>query len=355
MSSEEKTEDPSNHKLESARKRGEVARSRDLTSAVTYLAAFLFIWLGAGFLQEKLYLVMSSALDWIAAPNDAARTQAAIVNMVVAALWVSLPVLLLAAIVGILVGLLQTRGVFSVDPLKLKFERLNPGEALKSLFSTRQLGVLIQLVFKLVLLVAVMFGTVKVFLEPLILGVYGVTKDAGATGMVALNVLFGGAALVFVLLGVFDFLQQHFEYIKQNRMSKSERKRENKDNDGDPLVKAELNSLRREMTNSPPKKGMQDANVLITNPTHFAVALYYEQGVVDLPVVLAKGSDELAFQLRTEAGRHAIPIMENPPLARALFASVALGEHIGDEHVEAVAEVFRWLNRLKSESTPAVR
>lgn len=355
MSSEEKTEEPSKHKLEGARKRGEVARSKDFTSAFTFLAVFLFIWLGAGFLQEKLYLVLSSALDWIAAPKDAARAEAAIVDMVVAALWVSVPVLLLAAAIGILMGLLQTRGVFSTEPLQLKFERLNPGEAIKSLFSTRQLGVLIQLVFKILLLSAIMFGTIKVFMEPLILGIYGVTKDVGATGMVALNVLFGGSALVFILLGVIDFLQQHFEYIKQNRMSKSERKRENKDNDGDPLVKANLSSLRREMTNSPPKKGMQDANVLIVNPTHFAVALYYEQGVVDLPVVLAKGSDEVALQLRTEAGRHAIPIMEHPPLARTLFASVALGDHIKDEHIEAVAEVFRWLNRLKSESEKTIR
>lgn len=331
-----------------------MARSKDLTSALTFLAAFLLIWLGAGFFQKNLYRVMSSALDWIAAPNDAARAEAAVVDMLMAALWVSLPVLLLAAIVGILVGLLQTRGVFSVDPLKLRFERLNPGEALKSLFSTRQLGVLIQLIFKLMLLVAVIFGTIKVFTEPFILGLYGVAKDAGVTGMVALQVLFGGAAVVFVFLGVFDFLQQHFEYIKQNRMSKSEQKRENKDNNGDPLLKGELSSLRREMTNTPPKKGLRDANVLITNPTHFAVALYYEQGVVDLPVVLAKGSDDVAFQLRTEAGRYSIPIMENPPLARALFASVALGEHIGDEHVEGVAEVFRWLNRLKSDRKTTV-
>ena len=355
MSSEEKTEEPSKHKLEGARKRGEVARSKDFTSAFTFLAVFLFIWLGSGFLQEKLYLVLSSALDWIAAPKDAARVEAAIVDMVLAALWVSLPVLLLAAAVGILMGLLQTRGVFSTEPLQLKFERLNPGEAIKSLFSTRQLGVLIQLVFKILLLSAIMFGTIKTFIEPLILGIYGVTKDVGATGMVALNVLFGGSALVFILLGVIDFLQQHFEYIKQNRMSKSERKRENKDNDGDPLVKANLSSLRREMTNSPPKKGIQDANVLIVNPTHFAVALYYEKGLVDLPVVLAKGSDEVALQLRTEAGRHAIPIMENPPLARTLFTSVALGDHIKDEHIEAVAEVFRWLNRLKSESEKTIR
>ncbi|MBC7548052.1 MAG: EscU/YscU/HrcU family type III secretion system export apparatus switch protein [Polaromonas sp.] len=348
MSSEEKTEEPTSHKLETSRKRGEIASSKDLTGAFTYLAAFLAIWLGAGYLQKHLNQILSLAFDLIASPKYGGQTEATIVAMLVSALWVSGPILLVAALVGVLVGLLQTRGVFSVDPLIPKFERLNPGEALKQLFSTRQLGVLIQMILKVLLLVALLVGTIKMFIEPLMLGVYGVSKDAGTTGMIALYVLFGGAALVFIVLGIVDFLQQHFEYIKQNKMSKSERKRETKDNDGDPLLKAELRVLRREMVNAAPRQGLREANVLVTNPTHFAIALYYEQGVVELPVVLAKGQDEVALQMRAEAGRYAIPIMENPPLARALYASVALGQNIGDEHVEAVAEVFRWLNRLKS-------
>lgn len=348
--SEEKTEQPTRHKLKEARKKGEVALSRELTGAIGFVAVFLLLWLGSAFLQGKLRGVLDAALDAIGADSRAPLTGAAIEQMAVSAMWVVVPVLALAVVAGLAAAFAQTRGVFSTEPLKLKFEKLNPGEALKNLFSTKQLGVLVQMVFKLGLLAAVTVLTVKTFIGPMILGIHAEPGHTSLAGAGAVRVLFGGCGVVFVALGALDFVHQYFEHIKKNKMSKSELKRENKDQEGDPHLRSELKLRRREIVDAPAKLGVAGASVVVTNPTHFAVALYYDGSVVDLPVVVAKGQDDAALAIRREAGRSAVPVLENPPLARALFAGVGLGEAIGDEHVEAVAEVFRWLGRFKAGS-----
>jgi type III secretion protein U len=351
--SEEKTEEPTAHKLREARKRGEVATSRDLTAAVEFGAVFMLVWLAGGFIQRQLRRVLDAALDVVSSSGGWQGFAPAIEQMVVAMLWIVVPVLVLAAGAALAAGLMQSQGVMSADPLKIRFERMNPGEALKMLFSTRQLGVLVQLVLKVCLLTGVMIWTIHAFLGPLVMEIYGQTGNTGLTGLTALQVMFGGSAVVLLALGTIDFVQQYFEYMKMNRMSKTERKREHKDLEGDPEFRAELRRQQRELLESPVQPGLAGASVVVTNPTHFAVALFYEPGVVELPVVVAKGQDDEALRMRREAGQHAIPVLESPPLARSLFRSVALGEYIGDEHVEAVAEVFRWLSSLKGQAVDA--
>jgi type III secretion protein U len=348
MSSEEKSESPTQQKIKKARKDGQVAKSKELTTAVTFLAVFGLIWFGADFFTKHLRRVLDASLELVQMRHMEQKWEVVFTEMLLSAAWIVLPAMVVAAITAVLVGLLQTKGVFSIEPLKMKFEKLNPGESIKNLFSTKQLGVLIQLLFKLALIVAVLTLTVKYFLNYFVIGIYGKLNDASHTGMVALKYLLGGVALVLISLALLDYLQQYFEYIKQNRMTKTERKREQKDNTGDPDVNAQKREFRRELLESSIKPTMASANVVITNPTHYAVALYYESGVVDLPVLMAKGMDSAALEIRRDAGQKLIPILENPPLARALFASVELGQYVGDDHLEAVAEVFRWLNNLKS-------
>jgi flagellar biosynthesis protein FlhB len=352
-SSEEKTEEATSHKLSEARKRGDVAVSKDLTGSIAFAAVFLLLWLSSDFAEKHLRNMMGTALDVISTPGSAKSLGQGIADMLISALWVVGPALLVGVVVSLVAGLLQTKGAFSTDPLKIDFNRLNPVETMKQLFSTRQLGVFVLLLLKVGLLGGFLVSTFLSFIGPMISSVEQTSGNAGSIGFSALRTLFGGAALVFVALSLIDYLLQYFEYLKRNRMSKTERKQENKDQDGDPHMKSEQRSFRRELSESPGKPGMSKAQVLVTNPTHFAVALYYEPGMVELPVVVAKGEDATALAMRTEATARAIPIMENPVLARALHRSVGLGEYIGDEHLEAVAEVFRWIKRLKgnAEST----
>lgn len=349
-SSEEKTEKATAHKLKEARKRGEVAVSKDLTAGVTFAAVFLLLWLGSDFSAHHLRNMMSTALDVIATAGSAKSLVQGISEMLISALWVVAPALLAGMVSSVVVGLLQTKGGFSVDPLKISFDRLNPVETIKQLFSTKQLGVFVLLLLKVGLLGGVLVWTFGSFIGPMISNIEQNSGNAGSLGFSALGALFGGSALVFVALGLVDYLLQYFEHIKRNRMSKTERKQESKEQDGDPQLKAELRSFQRELTTDQEKPGMAKAQVLVTNPTHFAVALYYEPGMVELPVVVAKGEDATALAMRAEASKRAIPIMENPALARALHRSVGLGEYIGDEHLDAVAEVFRWIKQLKGDA-----
>ena len=348
---EEKTEQPTAQKLRKAREKGDVAQSKELTGSVSFLSVFMMLWLGADFWSARMRGVLGTALDAITANSHDPVNSASITTMVSQALLLIGPVFLLAVVAGLLTTFAQTRGVFSTEPLIIKFEKLNPGEALKSLFSTKQLGQLILMLLKLALLASVTVMTIRHYVGPMIQGIHADSGSAGNTmlaGMSAVRALFGACGAVFVVLSTLDFMQQYFEYIKKNKMSKSERKRERKDQDGDPHMRSELRSKRREIVDEASKRGVARANVVVTNPTHFSVALHYEPGVVDLPVVVAKGHDEEAFRIRREAAGHAIPVLESPPLARALYAQVAVGEPILPEHVEAVAEVFRWLKTLPS-------
>jgi len=350
-SSEEKTEEATAHKLSEARKRGEVAVSHDLTGSITFAAVFLLLWLSSDFAEKHLRNMMGIALDVISTPGSANSLGLGIADMLVSALWVVGPALLTGMVVSLATGLLQTKGAFSTDPLQISFDRLNPVETIKQLFSTRQLGVFVLLLLKVGVMSGLLIWTFLSFIGPMISSVEQSSGNIGGMGFSALRTLFGGAALVFVALSLIDYLQQYFEYLKRNRMSKTERKQESKNQDGDPHMKSDQRRFRRELTTERPvKSGMSKAQVLVTNPTHFAVALYYEPGMVELPVVVAKGEDATALAMRAEATTRAIPIMENPALARALHRSVGLGEYIGDEHLAAVAEVFRWIKRLKGDT-----
>ncbi len=350
--SEEKTESPTPHKLQEARKRGEVAHSVELNGSAGFCGVVLALWISWGFMKERLSRLLDSAIDITRAPDIQRALPVALEQMLVDLAWICVPLLLAGAGVSTLVGLLQTRGVFAAELISIKFSRMNPGEAIERLFSTRQFFELFKMVFKLAVLVGIAFFVIKTHLNPLILGVHSGLEKAPLVSFHALALLFLCAALTFIVLGIIDYAHMWFEFMKDQRMSKSEVKREHKELDGDPYMRAALSSQRRAMMAEAPKSSLRNAQVLITNPTHFAVALYYEPGVVDLPVLVSKGEDAKALQLRADAKRLEIPILENPPLARSLFRLVALGDPIAEEHIEAVAEVFRWLKHVRP-ATPA--
>lgn len=347
-SGEEKTEDPTDHKLREARKKGEIAQSKDLNGAAGFLSALTAVWIARDFMEARIERIFNSALD-LAKENDMRHAMPpAMLQMVMDFASICLLFLVPAVLGAVVLGMVQARGIFSADPIKLKFERMNPAEGLKRIFSSRQLFELAKLVLKLALLMSILFVVLKTHLSPLIMNMYSGHERAGGVGVHGLVLLVLSAGLTFVVLALVDYWHQRFEFLKEQRMTKSERKREHKELDGDPFVRAAMRDERQRLMQDSPKGGLKTAQVLITNPTHFAVALYYEPNVVDLPVLVAKGQDALALQMRAQAKGLAIPILENPPLARSLFHRVALGEPIGDEHIEAVAEVFRWLKRFSA-------
>jgi type III secretion protein U len=256
-----------------------------------------------------------------------------------------------ACVVAILVGAAQSRGVFSIDPLMPKLDKLNPANGLQQMFSAQRLIELGKLLFKGVLLAAVLGLVLRDAIAPAMRTLRAPLDAVESVGVVMWSLLMqmcAYAAMVYLVLALADVGLQIYQFMQKQRMTKDEVKRERRDQDGDPQIKSQRRRMAREIAQGTGGVSLAKANVLVTNPTHYAVALYYEAEVTDLPLVIAKGSDSEALALRRLALRHAVPIVENRPLARRLHDEVALDDYIEEAHFEAVAEVLRFVGGLES-------
>ena len=346
MSSEEKTEDASHHKLQQARRRGEVAYSSDVVGTGAFVSVLLALWLAGDDMLARMRRLLGAALDAAQQANGPATLPSQVLGMLAELCWIVLPPLLAAMVGGLAAGWLQTRGIFSSDPLKPDFGRMNPANALKRIASSRQLLEVVKVALKVALLSTLLALVVRAHLQPLVHAMHGDSGGAAASQGRALWAMFGLAALAFIVLALLDYGHQAYEFLKNQRMGNSEKRQEHRNLEGDPNLKSALRSQRMEWLKAPPPRGIAGASVVVTNPTHFAVALHYEEGITELPVVVGKAEGAAALAMRHEAGRLSVPVFEAPPLARSLYRLVAEGDEILDEHLVAVAEVFRWLRAV---------
>jgi type III secretion protein U len=345
----EKTEKPTAKKLRDAHKRGEVARSADLTTALSFAAVLGVLWFASTPFLSVMHKLTELAIN---APSHV-RNKTPWLLLLQKALMdgavVILSVTLAACVIAVLVGAAQSRGVFSFDPLMPKFDKLNPAQGLQQLFSMQRLIELVKLVLKGVVLAAVLWLVLRDAITPALRTMRVSTDNVesiGAAAWLLLMQMCACAAAVYLVLSLADVGLQIYNFMQQQRMSKDEVKRERRDQDGDPHIKSQRRRLQREMAQGTGQVPLAKANVVVTNPTHFAVALYYEEGITDLPLVIAKGVDEHAQALRKQAMQHRVPIVENPPLARRLHAEVDLDDYIEEEHFEAVVEVLRFVGGM---------
>lgn len=351
----EKTEKPTQKKLRDARKRGEVTKSRELTSLGMFIALLGFLWFGTKFMAAHVLAIMEHALT-AAAPahsSEAWQLLREMQDMGRNLVYLLAPLLALSVICAVLVGAAQTRGVLSMGPITPKFERMNPGKGLKNIFSTRQLFELGKLFVKCGLLLGA-FGVCVVFsLGALVQMVYAqpmqLLRIAGGSVMQ----LMAWAALIYALAAGLDYAHQRYEFLKEQKMTVAEVRRENRDTEGDPHIKAHRRVLGRQLAFSDVSGRVPAASVVIANPTHVCVALYYVPGKTPLPRVVAKGVDAMALRIRAEAERSGVPICEDPPLARRLFSEVPLDQYINEGLIDAIAEVMRWATEADRRTRPA--
>jgi type III secretion protein U len=346
----EKTEQPTAKKLRDAHKRGQIARSADLISALSFIAVLGVLWFAATSFASVLQSLAELAIN--AASHVRSKTPWLLLfqQALTDGARVILIALFTAFAVAVLVGAAQSRGVFSLDPLMPKLDKLNPAQGLQQMFSPQRLLELGKLLIRGVLLTVVLWFVLRDAIVPA-LRTMRVSTDAvasiGATAWSLVMQMCWYAAIVYLILALADVGLQIYNFTKQQRMSKDEVKRERRDQDGDPMVKSQRRRLAREIAQGTGSVPLKKANVLVTNPTHYAVALYYEADVTDLPLVIAKGTDNDALALRRLALQHAVPIVENRPLARRLHDEVGLDEYIEEAHFEAVAEVLRFVGGLE--------
>ena len=343
----QKTEEPTHKKLEDARKKAQVASSREVNHWFMIFAGAIVLLLSPtmlGDLPRLLAAFLANAHD-IATDRASLAWLGAETVSGVATLMAPVAAIFVAAAVAS--GVLQHGPIASVAKLKPKLENISLIKGLKRLFALRSIVEFVKGVIKLAIVAAVATALVAPEIERL----------AGAAALqppqildlvwsLALRLIGGVCAVVAVIAGL-DFLYQKFEFHKSMRMSKQEIKDELKQTDGDPAIKARLRQLRLERARRRMISAVPEADVVITNPTHFAVALKYDQAAMAAPRLVAKGVDAIARRIREVAEEHDVPVVENPPLAQALHAGVEIDAEIPETHFRAVAEVIGYVWRLK--------
>jgi len=344
--SDEKTEEPTEHKLEKAREKGEVAKSHDVAVAASMLGVVLTLKATGESIFERLHLVVRSALNFGDGDMPLFDIFRRMQEMALQTVLAVLPLVIVAAVFAAL-GLVSHVGLMvSMEAVAPKPEKLDPVAGTKKLFSLKSLLTLLMMVLKATV-IGVAVWQVILMLLPLIGGsTYQSVSGIGIIAWQALMNMLMIALGLFIVLAPVDFALQKYLFVKDQRMSKDEVKREHKGQEGDPQLKGQRKQLMRENANGPPpKKAVAAANAVVVNPTHYAVAIRYVAGETGLPIVVAKGLDEEALRIRRLAEELGVPVFSNPPLARALH-KVEVGSVIPAELFEAVAAVLRWVDRM---------
>ena len=344
---DQKTEDPTFKKLEDALKKGDVAKSQDLVSWFMLFAATLMIAIAATSASVTLGTPLAALLGQLdRVPVDGPGLRAMTVSLLwstISAIGLPLAALFIAAIAG---NMIQHRLVFSGESLKPKASKISPIAGFKRVFGKEALVNFAKGLAKILIIGGVM---VYVLWPQAPLMDTLVRMDVQAllpqSQSLIISVLIAALAILF-LVAVLDFVYQYRTWYTRQRMSFQEIKEEFKQTDGNPEIKAKLKQLRRERANKRMMSNVPKATVVITNPTHYAVALRYETGMA-APVCVAKGVDLIALKIREVATGADVPIVENPPLARALHATIDIDDVIPEEHYRAVAEVIGYVMRLK--------
>jgi len=347
----EKTEEPTPKKLTDARKEGQVARSNEFTTSVELVAFFLALKIFIGFMGNKFIENFRSFFQYFEKAVDGeftALTAEGILRSSVGKILItSLPLLAVAVVVSFAVVLYQVKWTVSAKPLKPKLSKINPITGFKKMFSLEKLVSLGIEVIKIIVIGYVAYSTLKNKWNTLLI-LYDMDLYQGMALIGDLVLDLGlKISLIYLLIGLADYIYQKIKFKKEMRMTKEEVKEEFKQTEGDPQVKRKIRSKMMEVSRRRMMQQVPEADVVITNPTHLAVAIKYDKDVADAPVLLAKGADYLALKIKEIAKEHNIEIVENKPLARMLYYNVEIGAEIPPELYQMTAEVLAYVYKLK--------
>ena len=344
----QKTEEPTQKRQDDSREKGQVASSKEINHWFMIFGGALFVIMLA---PDTLRSIERALLRFIESPHEITVDGTGMSTAVSGALSdVALALLLpmgLLVVLALLSGFVQTGVLFSAESLMPKLDKISPIAGFGRLFSVKAVVELIKGLVKLVVVGAVLAMVVKPeLIHATELPGYAIPDLLRYLTKLSGKVLMACLAIIAVIAGL-DMLYQRFAHMQSMRMSKQEVRDEMKQTDGDPIIKNRLRQIRMERARRRMMAAVPTATVVVTNPTHFAVALRYDQADMAAPIVVAKGSDLVAARIRELAQANDVPIVENPPLARALFATVDIDQPIPSEHYRAVAEIIGYVMKLK--------
>jgi flagellar biosynthetic protein FlhB len=342
-----KTEQPTSKKLNDARKKGNVGKSAEVVGAIILFFGSIYLIFYSSELFVQIKKMMLFVFSFVGKDMEDA-TYYAIGNTVLNVFLIGLaPLFMLVVFLAIASNVMQFG--FLMVPLKIDFSKLNPINGLKNLFSLKKLVEALKLTAKLIVIFTVMYSIVLVTAND-ILSMLDMGLGDSIEQIVDLLTYYVTAILIIIIIfAIIDMWFVKHHYIKSLKMTKQEVKEEHKQMDGNPEIKGRIRRIQMKMAMQRMMSNVQDADVVITNPTHYAVALQYEQGgVASAPLVVAKGTDFIALKIKDIANEHNIPIIENPSIAKALHAQIEIDEEIPEEFYQAIADIFSYIYQLKN-------
>ncbi|HBN21936.1 MAG TPA: flagellar biosynthesis protein FlhB [Holosporales bacterium] len=340
----QKTEQPTAHKLDKARKDGQVTLSKEVGHWFMLLALALILTYVFPSSFKRLALFMQYYFEHASQipVNSGSMIDVTTSSLKNLGSIFALPILFLI-IAAIASGLVQTRGMVSLKGMKPKLSKVSPGAGVKRLFGSKALVEFFKNVIKLAIIISIAYMVMRPEFDHLHtlpqLSALGILEELSEVFLKLLIVVIS----VITVVAALDYGYQKYKFIQDLKMSKKEIKDEYKELVGDPHIKGKLRQLREERARSRMMQDVPQATVIMTNPTHYAVALRYDLDAMDTPILLAKGSDLIALKIKETGEENDIPIIENPPLTRAIYANVQIGEEIPAQYFEAVARVIRYI------------
>ena len=345
----DKTEEPTPHKLREARKKGQITKSKEVTSALLYIFSYMTLRSVAQSLWERIVTFSNFVFSQLSSFGifDGSIIKEILVEALMTFLLALAPIFAVRFFVAILIEFLQTGGLFAPEAITPKIDKLNPLEGFKKMFSLKGF---VNLIINLIKIGIVVYLTGKVIMTRYPLIIKAIDSNLWLTMLFTADTVFTIAMRIsafYIAVSAFDYLYQRFEFMKQMKMTKQEVKEEYKRLEGDPQIKRRMRQMQQEMSQSRMMGNVPKSDVVVTNPTHVAVALQYDEKTMSAPVLLAKGQRLHAEKIKQIATENFIPILERPEIARALFKSAEVGQEIPYELYQVVAEVLAFVYNLK--------
>ena len=343
----DKSEQPTDSKLKKAKEKGQIPRSRELTSLIILLVGIMLFWIMGTHFVSKLKAIIQQAMLVAHRTDDDKQIIFNLINLLTAGFWAILPIFVGLVIVAIIAPLSVGGLLFSLQSIKPNLGKLNPISGFKRLFSLRIFSELFKSILKVVL-IAFAAALFLIHQFPNMLALPSMYLN-NALSQVMQLLIYASLLIVLALIPMvgFDIFYQIWSNLKKLKMSKQEVKDEFKEQEGNPQIKGRIRQMQQAMARRRMMKDVPKANVIVTNPTHYAVALQYDEKTMSAPRILAKGTDNIASKIKQIAQEHQIPQLEAPPLARALYRHGEIGKSIPAELYAAVAQILAWVYQLK--------
>jgi flagellar biosynthetic protein FliR/FlhB len=345
----DKTEAPTPKKKRDARKKGNVAKSKEVSTSMAFLAMLLILYVFSDYINGQIrgYLIGSLSID-MTSNFDNSFLKVLVMRFMFSFMKVILPICMTILIFGVAGNLMQTGFLLTGEGIKPSLSKINPLKGFKNMFSLKSLGNLVKSILVIVILLIIGYSFIKN-------NFYGIVRSGDIylpylldTIIWILRRLLGSIVIASIAISIIDYVYQRFIYMKELKMTKQEVKDEYKQVEGDPLIKGKIKQKQRQMAMRRMMQAVPTATVIVTNPTHISIALRYERGKDETPVVVAKGADLVALKIREIAKHHDIPIIENVPLARLMYKEVDIDKEIPEKMYKAVAEVLVAVYKIKN-------